>query len=111
MRVRKTFAIAALALVALSACSHKSDTPGAGSASPSAQAVAMTPDEAKAALLAAALKTAGTTYKMHATLDMGAVGAGTLDGATDGASKKSQMTMDIAGQKMEARQIGTDMYI
>lgn len=111
MKVRKTLAIAALALVALSACSHKSDTPGTASGSPSAQAVVMSPDEAKAALLAAALKTAGSTFSMHATMDMGAVGAGQIDGVTDGANKKSQMTMDVAGTKMEARQIGNDMYI
>jgi hypothetical protein len=110
MNVRKSLAIAALALVALSGCGHgKSDISGGASASPSVHA--MSPEEAKTALLAAALKTSGTTYTMKLTLDSGAAGGGTVDGAADGKAKRMRMAMNIQGQSMEARLIGTDMYI
>ena len=107
MKVSKSIAVAALALAVLSACGDKAGTPSAASSSSSA--VAMTPDEAKAALLAAGLKTSATTYKMKITINAGALGS--MDGAADGQNKRMQMTMMIQGQSMEARLIGTDMYI
>lgn len=111
MKVRKSVAVAALALAALSvtACGKSSNTPAAGASSPAA--AAMSPDEAKATLLAAALKTATTTYKMSITTDSGPAGAGTMEGVADGKNKRIQMTMHIQGQTMDARLIGTDMYI
>jgi hypothetical protein len=109
MKVSKSLAVAALALAVLSACGNKADTPGATPSSSSA--AAMTSDEAKVALLAASLKTSATTYKMKITISTGGSALATIDGATDGQNKRMQMAMSIQGQPMEARLIGTDMYI
>lgn len=108
MKVRKTLAIAALALVALSACG-KSDGSGATSPGSSTQAVAMTSDEAKAALLAAALKTANTPFAVELTIDAGPASSA-VSGSSDRAAKRMQMTMLVENKVMEFRQIGTDLY-
>ena len=109
MKFSKSVAVAALALAVLSACGDKADTPSASSSSPAA--AAMTPDQAKAALLAASLKTATSTYKMSISMGTGGAAMATMDGTADGANKRMQMTLNAQGQSMEARLIGTDMYI
>jgi hypothetical protein len=110
MKFTKSVAVAALALAVLGACSkEKSDTPGAAaSAGPSA---GIAPGEAKAALLAAALKTTATTYKVTMTIASGSTSLGSIQGAADGQNKRMQLSMAMQGQSMDARLIGTDMYI
>jgi hypothetical protein len=110
MKFSKSLAVAALALAVLGGCG-KSNTPNAGSASPSPQA--MSSDEAKAALLAAAVKTAGTSYKL--TFSVAGAGADnvTAEGAADGKAQKMQLKMTVPGQAtpMEVRVVGTDFYL
>src|SRR4051794_14833158 len=98
MRFTKSVAVAALALAVLGACSKdKAGTPGsAASAGPSSAAIA--PGEAKAALLAAGLKTAATAYKVTMTIASGSTAISTIQGAADGQNKRMQLSMTMQGQ-------------
>jgi hypothetical protein len=111
MNSRALLAVPMIAAAFLTGCTTGTGTQP--SASPSA--VSPTPifdTQAAAALVAAGVKSGSGSYRMHATMSFTpSTGNVELDMLADPTAKRMRMTIVNNGQTLEARLIGTDLYM